>query len=381
MSRNTAFQFVSADSSKILTDLVSYYEASTNRSLQPGDPDRLFAAWLADIIVHERVLQNYNANRNIPSRAEGQDLDTLGSLFYGVTRPEAAPAFCTVKFTISQAQTTSIIVPKGTRVTDSGNTLVWATTDETLVPPGEVSVQQTVQCETPGDKGNGYLPGQINTLVDIGNIRYFSSCSNVTESSGGAETADDETYYQLMKAALNAFNTAGSKGAYEYFAKSVSTHILDVAAISPQAACVDIYAVMDDGTPADTEIKNAILAECNSDSRRPLTDLVSVKDPQTVPYDIDVTFYLDRSAEVPAADVETAVSDAVNDYIKWQYGKIGRDINPSKLIWLLSSTGIKRVAVTKPEYTVLNRGTSDGSTPQIAKNTSVSIINGGYEDE
>lgn len=53
-----------------------------------------------------------------------------------------------------------------------------------------------------------------------------------------------------------------------------------MVANSPSDGAVDLYVLMDDGTIATTEIKNAVLAACNDDTVRPLTDKVSVKDPQ-----------------------------------------------------------------------------------------------------
>ena len=71
---------------------------------------------------------------------------------------------------------------------------------------------------------------------------------------------------------------------------------------------------------------------------------------------------------------------AVQEYINWQCAKLGRDINPSKLISLLMQTGVKRVEVTSPSYQALRDG-SDRSVPQIALFNEKSIITGGFEDE
>ena len=59
-----------------------------------------------------------------------------------------------------------------------------------------------------------------------------------------------------------------------------------MVANSPSDGAVDLYVLMDDGTIATTEIKNAVLSACNDDTVRPLTDKVSVKDPQKVSYNI-----------------------------------------------------------------------------------------------
>ena len=43
-------------------------------------------------------------------------------------------------------------------------------------------------------------------------------------------------------------------------------------------------------------------------------------------------------------------------------------------------TGVKRVVPVAPVFTVLRDG-GDGAVPQVAKLGTVTIINGGYEDE
>ena len=81
-----------------------------------------------------------------------------------------------------------------------------------------------------------------------------------------------------------------------------------------------------------------------------------------------------------ASDIENGVNQAVEDYISWQSGKLGRDINPDKLREYLSNAGIKRIVLTAPSFTVLNDG-KRLTVPQIAKIGKVTVTNGGYEDE
>ena len=75
-----------------------------------------------------------------------------------------------------------------------------------------------------------------------------------------------------------------------------------------------------------------------------------------------------------------AVDAAVEEYIAWQSGKLGRDINPDKLRDLLFHTGVKRIVLRSPAYKVLEGG-KNNAAPQIAKLGTKTIVNGGYEDE
>ena len=133
MSRATDYQFISTDSVEVVADLTAKYEELTGHTLLPSDPDKLFIQWVAGIIIQQRIIVNYAANQNLPSRAVGENLDALGEMIYNVTRPEAKPAECVVRFTLSAPQETAIPIPKGTRVTDSSGALMWATAEEAAV--------------------------------------------------------------------------------------------------------------------------------------------------------------------------------------------------------------------------------------------------------
>ena len=113
---------------------------------------------------------------------------------------------------------------------------------------------------------------------------------------------------------------------------------------------------------------------------RPLTDDVAVKDPQAVEYNISFTYFIPSDAAVGSAEIEAAVNAAVDQFVSWQCAKLGRDINPSYLIGLLMQTGIKRVVLTSPAFTVLNDG-SDNTAPQVAMIGDITATNGGHEDE
>lgn len=157
MSRNTEYQFISTDTEEIVAQLVAMYEAITKTTVQPASPERLFIQWVANVIVLERVETNYVGNQNIPSRAEDENLDALAEMFYEKVRPGAKAATCTVRFQISEAQETAILIRSGTRI--QGGDLVWETTEDHYIPIGATSVEAQVRCQTVGTVGNGYAAG------------------------------------------------------------------------------------------------------------------------------------------------------------------------------------------------------------------------------
>ena len=378
MSRNKDHPFVETDTEVLVSLLVSAYEHITGATVRPASPERLFIQWVSNIIVQERVLLNYVGNQNIPSRAEGENLDALAELFYTRSRPEATAAACTARFTITQPRPSAILIPAGTRMTDAGGTLVWATTADAYIPIGETETELPLRCQTAGTVGNGWAAGQIDTLVDL--FDYCSECVNITASDGGADRATDDEFYELMRLSMDAYSCAGARGAYIYHAKQVSTEIADVAAISPTPGVVKLYVLMENGEPAGDEVKTAVLAACSADTVRPLTDQVFAEDAETVEYDIDLTYYTQEGGGQSMEDIRAAVDAAVDTYTAWQSGRLGRDINPSRLIALLMETGIKRVELHSPVFTSLRDG-SDKTVPQVAKRRSLEVRNGGYEDE
>lgn len=379
MSRNSEYQFIATDTSAIVSELISSYEQMTGMTVRPASPERLFVQWLAGAIVQERVLNNYTGNQNLPSRSQGENLDELGSVLYNdVKRPLAQAAISTQRFHISEIQESAILIPVGTRVTDKENSLIWETTTDVYIDIGQTYAEAMIQCQTPGTIGNGYAPGQIDTLVDI--FPYYDRCENMTESDDGANAATDEEYFELLKASTGSYSTAGPEDAYIYFAKQVSTEIADVVVNSPAPAQVNIYVLMNDGTIAGPEIKNAVYAACNPKHVRPLTDYVVVEDAETFPYDVEFAFYISRNATQSATEIEAAVQEAVDEYVKWQGEKFGRDINPDELRQRVKSAGVKRIELVSPSFTALRNG-NDDLTPQIAEVNNVIITNGGYEDE
>lgn len=390
MSRNPLYQFVDTDTTKLEAALVDAYEAIVGHSAQASSPERIFIAWVASIILQERVYLNHAGNQNIPSRAEGANLDALGELFYQHTRPAATSSTVTMRFNISEAQTSAVLIPKGTRVSN-GQNMFWATVEDRYIAAGQTHGDVTAECMTAGTAGNGYLAGQIATIVDV--FDYYTSCTNLTESGGGSDAPTDDEFYEQLRQSEDNYSTAGPKGGYIAKAKAASNDIADVLPNSPTPGEVRIYVLMEDGTIAGQEVKNAVLAACNADETRPLTDHVLVEDPETVAYDIDVTYYLNRGGP-PAADVQSEVNAAVDAYVKWQAGKLGRDINPSELTRRMMVNGVKRVVIRSPVYTELRSGNvaTDASgrvaladltdtVPQVGKLRGRTVTSGGYEDE
>jgi len=378
--RNPDYQFVTETAEQIMTKLTAAYEEIVGVSVRPASPVKLFLSWLASGIVEIYQYINYAANQNVPSRAEGENLDALAELFFEKKRPDATKASVTMEFTISEAQATTIIIPAGTRITNSDNEPYFETVEDATIEIGDTTTTVRAICQTAGTIGNGFTAGQLTECVDI--FPFYDSCTNTDTSDGGSDVPDDDEFFSLLMASENAWSCAGSRGAYQYFAKSVSKEVEDVVVNSPDPGEVAIYALMSDGTIASSEVKALILAACNADDVRPLTDSVSVEDPDTVSYNIQMTYYMSKESSMSAAEIQANVAQAVDEYVLWQSSRLGRDINPSRLIQMVVEAGAKRCVVNYPVFTQLKDGSEAGApAPEVAVLGTKTITNGGYEDE
>lgn len=369
--------FVETDTETIESNLIALYESLVQQvpgreryKVYPASPERLFISWIAAVIVQQRVLINETAKKNVPRYADGEYLDSLAELFKDLERLPASPASAMFRFYISEPQTQSIIIPKGTRISFDG-AILFVTTENLEIKAGNTYGDVEGECTTTGTVGNNLAAGQVKEIVDL--YDYYQKAENITATSGGAEEEDDASYYERMRESMESFSTAGPINGYIYFTKSVSAAVADVAVTSPEACMVDVRVLLQDGQQATEAVLKEIEDALNASDIRPLTDKVSVSVPETVPFDVDVTFYIPQPNAASATIIEAAARQAVKDYIAWQTSKMGRDINPSYLTAKLMEAGVKRVEVRKPTYTAVDE-------IMVAKLNTETVLNGGIED-
>lgn len=369
--------FVETDTETIESNLIALYEELVRQvpgreryKVYPASPERLFISWIAAVIVQQRVLINETAKKNVPRYADGEYLDSLAELFKDLERLPASPASAMFRFYISEAQTQSIIIPKGTRISFDG-AILFETTENLEIKAGNTYGDVEGECTTAGTVGNNLAAGQVKEIVDL--YDYYQKAENITATSGGAEEEDDTSYYERMRESMESFSTAGPINGYIYFTKSVSAAVADVAVTSPEACMVDVRVLLQDGQQATEAVLKEIEDALNASDIRPLTDKVTVSVPETVSFDVDVTFYIPQPNAASATIIETAARQAVKDYISWQTSKMGRDINPSYLTAKLMEAGVKRVEVRKPVYTAVNE-------IMVAKLNTENVLNGGIEN-
>ncbi len=364
--------FIETDSSTIEATIINRYEALSGRSLAKGDPVRLFLEALASIIIQQRTAINLAARQNLLSYAKGEYLDALG-VYLNVTRLPAARAVTTLEFALSQALAQTYTIPAGFEVT---NGIVSFTTDrELVIPAGEVTGTVDATCATSGESGNGYLAGQVNTIVSP--MTFLAGAENTTTTAGGADIETDEAFAERIRLAPNAFSVAGPKKAYEFHTYSVSSAIIDVSVTTPQPGYVNVYPLMTGGNLPPQELLDDVDEHLNTDTIRPLTDYVQVLAPAAVSYSINIDYWISQADRGRVEAIQTAVAAAVEAYRIWQQSRIGRDISPEKLLAMVVNAGASRVDAS----TLSPNAFVEVPEGSVAQCTAVTVTYQGLKDE
>lgn len=354
----------------IESNIVKTVEGLLDRKLARADPLRLFLLGVEAIVVQQREIIDQSAKMNLLAYAMGENLDHIGALV-GTERIGASSAHTTLSLVLSALRETATVIPRGIRVT-AGDGIMFALDEAVILPKGAVSALGTATCTVTGMIGNSYAAGELKTIVDP--VPFLMSATNTTKSEGGADVEDDEAYRERIHEAPEKFSTAGPTLAYEYHAKAASALIADVYPDSPAPGEVVVYPLLKGGVIPGEEVLTLVREKLNDRRIRPLTDKVSVKAPESVKYDVDAVYYIDRSHATEAAAIQSRTENAVQEFVAWQKEKLGRDINPTELYYRLRTAGVKRAEIKSPVFTKTEKN-------QVAIADHVKVTFGGLEDE
>ena len=361
--------FADFDEETVKNEVINQYEAVSGRHLADGDPVRLFLLAIANLLILQRNLIDHTGKMNLLAYATGDYLDHLGALV-DTTRIPANAAQVTIKFTLTS--TVGAIIPKGTRITTEDEKVYFATDEVLTIPTGKTEGLVSASCMKTGNAGNGFAKGMLNKLVDP--LPYVTSVENTTDSAGGADIESDDSYRERIHEAPETFSDAGSSGAYQYWAKTANAEIEDVYVTSPSAGEVKIVPLLSGGRIPEQEVLNDVLEVCSADKVRPLTDHVTAVAPTTVSYDVNVSYSIGSANKANATSIQADVKNAVDAYILWQKGKLGRDIDPSQLNSLMVKAGAEKVSIISPVITTVN-------PDQVAVSNKVTITFGGVHND
>ncbi len=317
--------FIERDANTVTSELVAYYEGLTGKTLQPAQPEMLLINLVAYRETLLRIAVQEAAKQNLVSYAIFPMLDYLGELV-GCTRLAAACARCTLRFTLVAAQSFDVLVAAGTRVESKDGKVIFTSEFNVTIPAGQISGDISAVAESSGIAGNGYLPGEINTLLQT--VAYVQSAANTVTTSGGTDEESDDNYRERIKAAPEGFSNAGSQGAYTYWTKSAHPDVIDVAVTSPSDGVVNVYPLTRYGNP-DAAMIAVVSAALSDDKVRPLTDKLNVLAPTRIDFSLEaaVTVFVWADSPTVKSDVETTLAD----YVAGLRVKLGADIIPSQI--------------------------------------------------
>lgn len=357
---------------QMIADYQEKYKELTGQeaNLAQANPIRLIMYACTMQIYQAMQYADHAGKMSFLKYSNGDFLDNLAAL-RGIARDAAKPATTTLKFSMESAMAFVVTVPQGTRVTN-GNEVYFATDEVTEIPIGATSVNVKATCTAAGSLGNGFAPGELNTLVET--HPYITAVENLSTTEGGSDIETDDELRERIFAAPGAYSVAGPANAYEYFVREADPTITDVAVYSSTPGQVDICFTVNGNEIPDQEIMDKVSDYLENSSVRPLTDYVVMHAPSTQTYNITLTYYIARSDSSAVSSIQSAVSEAISAYNTWQTEKLGRDINPSYLIQKIMEAGAKRVEVTAPTRVALSATT-------LATLGTSTVTYGGLEDD
>ena len=362
---STNINFIEVDAGEIYNMIITALETKVSEPLYPGDERRLFGEAVAAVMVAVFNKLNDDARQSLLRYSRGTVLDAIGER---VDTPRLDPnkASTVLRFSMPQAIGQNVVIPAGTRATPD-STLYFATARPAVLAAGETFVDVEAEATEGGAAYNDYRPGTVSTMVDL--VPYVSKVENTVATHGGDDgepytEEGDDAYRERIRLAPAKFSTAGPEAAYKYYALSADPQIRDVRIVSDQAAgTISIITLMDDGGGPSEDVAARVLEAANAATVRPLGDKVTVEAPTFQDYDLELKYYVTQETEAAAIETIEGQGGALDQFINWQGGTIGRDINPDKLRALVlcphweSETplvGAIRVDVAAPGYTTLD---------------------------
>ncbi len=301
--------------------------------------------------------------------AEGDYLDHLGILTDTV-RLTAKPARAALRFIRESGTAGAVLIPAGTRVSPDGR-MMFRILEPVQIEADARYVDAPAECEVAGTAGNGLLPGQIDKPVDL--VAGVASVANIETSLGGTDVEHDDNFRERIRLSVGAYAEAGPTEAYRYWARSAHQDIVDVAVVSPEPGVVEVRPLMAGGEKPGQEILDLVVAALDPERVVPLTDTVRVLPPEAVTYSLDVTYYIGSDRASISSLVKQAAEQAVADWIGWQCGALGRDINPDALTQRLREAGVKRAVIDSPVFTTV-------PGIGVAQASEIRVIFGGTEE-
>lgn len=386
-----AFNFIDYDANSIKKEMFEAASESLRKqgaddwTLYPGDERYMILQAMSYCNMLFAAKINRAFLNTLIDHATAEALDEIGAM-RNCSRKEPGKSTVLLRFSLASAVMVDSTVPKGTRVT-ADKKIFFVTKESCTIPAGATTADVEAECTTGGTDSQKYAVGKINTIVDVTPAAGVSNLDIPSGADGGEpypydpdkhpdgdNGEGDELYRERIKLAYATVSTAGAEITYTYWAKSANSTICDVRVLAdkdPNIIDLIILCSGDIECPAIANGKysagvlpaqsvlDSVLDKCKTKDHRPQGDEVSAYSPELVTYDIELKYYTTAEEELQCVETVEGAGGALQKYLEWQDGAIGKHINPDKLEalcvhpnWSSEKTlaGAVRVELVKPEH-------------------------------
>lgn len=324
--------------SEIYNEMLSVFQAKTGFSVgeQADMAVRLYAA--AAELESLYSYCDWALGQSFPQTATGEYLDLHAGL-RGLMRKQAQTAAGILQFSLESERSDDVVIPAGTVCTDGG-LIRFVTTEEGLIPAGEVSCQVAAAAESAGASGNAsaYTVTRM-PQPPVG----VSACTNPQAFSGGMDTEEDEA---LRKRVLMSFSRLPN-GANAAFYEERAASDPDVAGVQvlPRVrgtGTVDVVISAAGGVPSEDVVDRV---QADIQSVREICVDVLVRAPETEEVNVSVTVW--PRDGVTAEEACLAAEAAIRSFFGG--GLLGKPVYLAQLADAVYATGkVKNYVITAP---------------------------------
>ena len=235
--------FLETSAAEIWDTILGELESEVADPLYPGDERRIFGEALTEVIVALFNSVNDACRQKMLQYARGDVLDAIGET-RDVERLDPVYATTTLRFSIETPNPANLVIPAGVRASNDLDR--YFETDETAaLPAGSLYVDVPATAVEGGSEYNGIAPNEICKIIDVSLVPLIDAVANLTETAGGGDTEDDDSYRERIREAENKLSTAGPAKAYKYWALSANPLVSDVIVVSEKETLEETLTVYD----------------------------------------------------------------------------------------------------------------------------------------
>jgi len=347
-------KFVDTEFTAILNRNELAYEAVSGTTLPQESVARYNGSAASYLEQFNRIEINETGKQNLIAFSGGNNLDNVVAML-GMTRLTSTYSVCTIQFTFPSAMVSDYSIPAGRSIQTSDGSYTFVTDSILIIATGDTTGSVTATCTVAGTAPNDLAVGVVSDLQDTMAVEP-STVSNSDITNGGGAVETDEQLQQRFLFASVIPSTAGSREAYQYYARTASTTIADVSVEVLNPGQVQICTLLVDGGIPNAALLLAVFNACDDETIRPLTDTITSIAPTAVSFNISVTFDYYKDSSSIVSDIQEQFESDLEQWANIKKEKLGADLVPDEIIRIgMNIAGVYQVNITTPVYQVISR--------------------------